>query len=350
MKRWVATGILACALLSALLACGKGSPTLPTPVPSASPSPSEEVFPGPLHIEGERFLSRSGKSVILLGGIVCCGGPDGPENEYPGNGWPWASEDQISFHAENGANYMHFRLGPFTRKGERPEFVAYEDAGAGRVNLDVWNDSFWQALSQRVTYARSKGVYVELDLIDAWVLERPEISPWSKGNNINGVDAVGERCDIITRPINSLQERWLTKIIEVTRPFDNVIYQVSNESGGNNCGGVLQEEWELSIIDLMRRLHPGALVGTNSGRGGIEAVADYVTVHTYFAQPPRGKPVMVNEYGENLSPEDINREMRDGIRMGGSSFHYWRGNHSRDEFLRTLEYLRSIRAEIKSRN
>jgi hypothetical protein len=323
-----ALAFLIAATLLGMGGCGKGSPTLPTPLPSPSAPPADS-FPGPLHVEGEKWISPKGE-VKLLGVIVCC-------MDYPQNGWPWVSDSFIQTISESGGNFTHFRLGPFTAQGEKPEFVAYKDAGNGRVDLSEWNDMFWQALANRLSVARSKGVYVELDLIDSWVLERPEIHPWYKENNINGVNEGS--CDTITRPITPLQERWLTKIIDVTKGFDNVIYQVSNESF--DCGRKLQDEWEISIIDFVHRLHPRALVGTNSGRDSIAASADYVEDHGYFAQPPRGKPFMVNEYGADLTPEEIKREMEQA-RAIGSSFHYWRGGHDDVSFSKTLEYLRSI--------
>ncbi len=338
--RWTRKLLLGISAAALVLACGRGLPTRPTPLPTpqSSPSPVVSTFPGRLHVEGEKFVSPTGKAVTLLGGIVCCEG-------YPQNGWPLISEEFIRIYAENGGNFTHLRLGPFTAGGESPAFVAYEDAGDGRVDLSKWNEVFWQSLGQKLTYARSKGVYVELDLIDSWVLERPELHPWSRGNNINGVDE--GNCSLISRPITPLQENWLRKIIEVTRGFDNVIYQVSNESF--DCGRTLEDEWELSIIDFVHSLHGAALVGTNSHRNSIEDAADYVERHRSFVQIPRGKPMMVNEYGDDLTPENVRDEMRKGL-LAGSSFHYWRGGHDDAQFSVTLAYLRAIREEVSAGN
>lgn len=342
MRKWIAMGAVAALLLSVFLACGKGSPTLPTPVPSAVPSPSGEVFPGPLHIEGERWVSPKGP-VFLLGGIVCCGGPGSAE--YPRNGWPWASEGKITELASYGGNYVHFRLGPFTPQGESSEFVAYGYAPDGRIDLSVWDDIFWSRLTQRISFARQKGLYVELDLIDGWVLKYPSIHPWAASNNVNGVDEGS--CEILKKSITPLQERWITKIIDTTRGFDNVIYQISNESGV--CGNKLRDEWELSILDLVHRLHPRALVGTNSGHSTLESAADYVNRHSSDSQMPQGTPMMVNEYTDPVTSGDVCREMEEGRQMG-SSYHAWRADLSAEEYARVLECLRSTHAKFNAGN
>lgn len=320
--------------MAIVLSCGKGLPNKPTPIPSPSiePSAAPDSFPGRLRVEGSDFVSPKG-IVRLFGGVVCCEG-------YPANGWPWASESSIHTFANAGGNFLHFRLGPFTAQGERPEFVAYKDAGNGKVDLDQWDDGFWQRLSQRLADARSHGAYVELDLIDAWVLERPELSPWYKENNVNGVNE-GD-CDGISQPPSELQKKWLAKIVSVTAPFDNVIYQVSNESGGGNCYGLLKDEWEIGVIEYVKSLHSQALVGTNSGRSNIEAVADYVEIHGWYAPTVKaGKPTMVNEYSEDLTPEDYAKELNRAKTLG-TSFHYWRGAHDADAFARSMAFLKQF--------
>lgn len=322
-----------------LLACGGKGPTLPTPIPSMSPTPIPTPIPVSLrlHVDGPNFLAGS-KIVRLFGGVVCC-------EDYPGNGWPWASEGYIQTFADAGGNFTHFRLGPFTAKGERPEFVAYKDVGNDKVDLDQWDDMFWQILAQRLSYAHLKGVYVELDLIDSWVLERPEISPWSKQNNVNGVDE--GNCQSISGPPTDLQKKWLSKIVEVTKSFDNVIYQVSNESGGGNCNGLLSDEWEIGIIEYVKSIHSQALLGTNSGRDTIAAVADYVEIHGYYAPTPRlGKPTMVNEYSADLTPADYKREL-ERAKSNNTSFHYWRGAQDADAFARSMAYLKEFMAGLE---
>lgn len=263
---------------------------------------------------------------------------------YPANGWPLISDTYLRTYAENGANFTHVRLGPFTAKGESPLFVAYKDVGGGRVDLNEWDEAFWGRLAQTLSLARQLGVYVELDLIDSWVLKHEEmgISPWQKFNNINGVD-IGT-CFTEKKPIDDIQKRWITKIIDVTRGFDNVIYQVSNESFDCRIDNI---EWEQSIIDYVHSLHPSALVGTNSNKDAV--VADYIESHAYFAQPPRGKPMMVNEYGGDLTPSEVCTEMKDGLTLG-SSFHYWRGGHDDAAFSETLACLRAIRSSLNAGN
>lgn len=323
--------------LVALTCCGE--PTKPTPLPSASPTsqPPPPPILGPLRAQGGRFVNQQGEVVRLRG--VSYVPPDA--KVY---GWPsFISHDKLKEIADAGGNFVAVRLGPFTRDGEGIEYVAYESVGdLSRVNLDQWNPSYWSRVRSFAEDALSLGIYIEFDAIDAWVLERPELSPWSKQNNVNGYD--GGSCDIIRRPIDYRQQQWLNKIAEELGSYPNVLFQISNESGAGNCQGLLNPVWEISVFNGLKNnlrwrgqdYHP---IGTNSHSVEVEEYVDYVERHSCDVPSLQvGRPVGVNEWDCALRAEDFCRIQS---HLGeGQWFILWGDGLSEGEWKEALKCLR----------
>lgn len=292
---------------------------------------------GPLRVgpSATRFTDARGHTVWLSGLLVCC-------EAAQQNGWPWISRPMIGRLADNGGNWINIRLGPFTRTGELPRFEAYRHVGGFLYDLDRWNDAFWVDLHDTVAYARDKGVYVEIDLVDGWVLENPgdpdddrrHMSPWKTGNNVNGI---ADDCSILHSPPAPHHVAWLEKVAETVGDLDNVIFQVGNETG--DCqGGGSSIAWEDGVIQTVRQaLRAGGygerLFSTNSQAAAIEALpgVDYVNVHPHpdpvHVALRAGKPTGVNEYpdGDGFGANEYTRELWSAF-VRGTFFHYWRGD------------------------
>lgn len=329
------------ALLVSLLGVGcKGdNPTLPEPIPTTSPSTDPNPpFGGPLRATPGGFVDNSGRVVRLRG--VSYVPPD--SKLY---GWPsWVTADILEDLRVNGGNFISARLGPYSRDGEGIEWVAYEAVGdLRRVNLDNWNPAFWSRVRSFVESAASRGIYVEFDLIDAWVLERPMISPWSQENNVNGYD--GGNCGVLAANGPDLQQqRWLDKIAEELGRYPNVIFQISNESGEGNCAGALNPEWEIGVFRTFKNYLSGRgysrPVGTNSHDSRVEAVVDYVERHG--CSPVRdvtNKPSGVNEWNCAIDTARFCQIQRD---LGPSNwFVLWGDGMTEGEWRESLKCLRS---------
>lgn len=180
---------------------------------------------GPLRIHSKNpklFADKDDNPVWLTGIAVCCTGA-------VENGWPWISLDMIDKLAEHKGNWAHIRLGPFTgeiQNGER--MAAYKKVG-DKYDLNQWNDEMWSNLRVLLDHARSKGVYIEVDIINHWVFGAPadELSPWHGRNNINDVDIF--YCPITSSVPSGVVVDYLKKVAKETGDFDNVIYQIGNE-------------------------------------------------------------------------------------------------------------------------
>ena len=303
---------------------------------------------GPLRIDPQHpstFVDRDGLPVWLSGSVSCCMA-DGDES-----GWPWVSEALLRQIAEVKNNYAYIRLGPYTRQGESWPFEAYEFVGGAGgcgdpgdcYDLDHWNQGFWDRLRQRVEYARDRGIYVEVDLIDGWVLKGDHPNPWRETNN-TAHEELGN-CSIQGTGPEEVHTRWLSKIVETIGDLDNVIFQVGNETGA--CSGGTSLQWEKGIADFVnqqldQRSFPRHLISTNSEEAAIECngAFQYINVHWphgHVEDAPQsihfGKPTGMNEYlnAETEDPDLFNnhntftRALWQGF-THGTMVHYWPGD------------------------
>jgi hypothetical protein len=304
---------------------------------------AKNPFPSPpsgdmaLRVEGRRFLNPRGEEVRLLGAIVCCA-------EAKQNGWPLVTVETLDLFAARRLNYTHCRLGPFTVAGEdEPGFVGYVTVPDGRVDLEQWFPGFWNRTRDIARRARDRRIWVEFDLVDRWVRQHgasdlPEVDPWSARNNVQGVEAGG--LEIFERAPGPIHERWVRKAVAELGEFENVLFQVGNEGFKS-----FSAAWEVGVYELvrdeLRRRGLGArLVATNTQDPALEARLDYVNRHSSTAQPPGDKPILVNEY-PSLPPDEVLRQVR-RARQLGTTFHYWRGDHDRPSWDRTLGELRGV--------
>ncbi len=291
----------------------------------------QKKIDGPLAVLGTDFIDSRNRGIQLAGAVLCCSNDD--ENGKD-RGWPFVDIDLLKEMADHKANYAHIRLGPFAREGT--EFMAYATKN-GVADLSKWNPRFWRRARNIVSAAQKLGIYVEVDLIDAWILERPPLTPWYKDNNQNGVGDHEGTCEIMEHGPNTLHKKWLSKIVNELGSFPNVIYQIGNETFDCNLGNYkgtrypraeVQPAWELGIVRFVRSQggHKGQLLGTNSHRAEIEnhSEIDYIVKHMNKLPPKGPKPVMINEYFGAMSPSEI-RSKLDGAYERGVTFHIWRG-------------------------
>jgi hypothetical protein len=131
-----------------------------------------------------------------------------------------------------------------TCKPDSPEFVApFERTGPGsapdgqpKYDLDRPNGEFFDRLHRYMSLAAANGIVVEITLLSntyadgVWAL-----NPLQAANNINHIENV-EWPDYMSLRHAKLWERQsahVRKMVEETRGYDNVIYEICNEPGGN---------------------------------------------------------------------------------------------------------------------
>ena len=299
-----------------------------------NPSP---LPPGPLRTDGSRFVDETEQEVRLLGAIVCC-------EEAKENGWPLVTLEALDLFAAHRLNYTHCRLGPFTVAGEgRANDVGYVTTPDGRVDLEQLYEPFWGRGRTIAQHAQQRGIYVEFDLVDRWVRQHgasdlPFVDPWSAHNNIQGLEAGG--LGIFRSAPKEIHERWIRKAVSELGEFESTLFQVGNEGFKR-----FSAAWEVGVYDIVKdelRVQglSDRLVATNTHDPELEGRLDYVTRHSREAQAAGPKPIIVNEYSPLASDEVIRQVRR--ARGFGTAFMYWRGDHNRSEWLRTLGELRDV--------
>jgi hypothetical protein len=286
------------------------------------------------------FYDNNDNRVFLLGAITCCNTPNA--------GWPYVTAAFLEKLAAHDANYATVRMGPFAYalgETDEPHELPYADAGNRLQNLDQWNPAFWQHIRSLLSKARELGIYVEVDVIDGWILERPERTPWSSGNNVNGVNL---GCEVQKQAPSGIVERWVRKVAAETGSFDNVIYQIGNETF-DCCGQGSSVAYEVGVArvlrdELQKQGFGSRPVGTNSHSICVEChpEIDYVAKHQ--ASVPNvvcGKPTMVNEYGEGLPFEF---RVREAISRG-VYWQYWRASDSDSVWEANLDLIQQLHAQ-----
>jgi hypothetical protein len=299
-------------------------------------------LPGPgaglaLRVEGNRFLNARDEVVTLLGAIVCC-------EDAKRLGWPLVTLETVDLFAAHRLNYTHCRTGPFTVAGEEdPSYVGYVTTSDGRVDLDRFHAPFFERCRAVAARARQHRLYVEFDLVDRWVRQHgesdlPQVDPWSARNNVQGIDAGGLR--IFESAPQPLHERWVRKVVAELGEFENVLFQVGNEGFKRFSAAWEVGVYEMVKDELRRRGFGDRLVATNTHDPGLESRLDYVTRHDQEAQQAGAKPILVTEY-PSLPPDEVLRQVRRARRFG-TSFMYWRGEHTQAQWESTLAQLRDI--------
>ena len=229
--------------------------------------------------------------------------------------------------------------------------------GKGKFDLTRFDQSYFDdRVKPFLREASSRGIIVELTLFE----EFRKSSEFDQGlyadrNNINrlglGPRTITSNSALENTGLMAIQHLFIDKVLAETAGFDNVIYEVSNE-----CGGDL---WAAHIIDYIHNhpKHPSKLVsageqtssfdpikGANDivvkhrGRGGNYASDEDVYRHRQSLLSFRcNKPVSHNEYFlyANRSTDDVNfpRKMMWADFTGGGhsnffDFAFWRGTGS----------------------
>jgi len=252
----------------------------------ASPS-----LPGPLktHPANPRyFCDSTGRAVYLTGSHTWSNLQEFEDDS------PFNYEAYLDFMRKHNHNFMRMWTWECGTGGEwlsgwsedkllvHP--LPYRRTSSGRFNLAEFNEEYFERLRNRVIAAGRQGIYVSIMLFQGWDVESKgrrinpfNQHPFNRNNNVNGVDGDpyglgdGRLLHTLSFPeITMLQEAYVTRVVETVNDLDNVLYEVSNESGSESV------EWQYHMISFIHRLektmgrqHPvGMTVPWAPGRPG----------------------------------------------------------------------------------
>ena len=156
-----------------------------------------------------------------------------------------------------------------TCKPESPDYIAPfrrvgpETAldGQPKHDLDQWNPEFFDRLHRFLTLASDRGIIVEVVLLsNTYAPEIWNLNPLHGANNINNLPVIPwqEYNSLRHKAVVERQRAHVRKIVEETRLYDNIIYEICNEPGGhapglaNSPGRDEVDEWQRVIARTIR--------------------------------------------------------------------------------------------------
>jgi hypothetical protein len=217
---------------------------------------------------------------------------------------------------------------------------AWDDGN--KWDLTRWNEDYFKRFRDFVDQASQRGIVVEVNLFCPFYEEGEAkqskmwpLSPFHPSNNINGLGNISSH-DVYTLDKNggllAPQERFVRRIVEELKDFDNVFYEVCNEP---YFAGVTMD-WQHYIADMIteaQRSHPHPkLISQNIANHSARVTKPHpaVSIFTFhYAYPPvavadnyaLNKAIGENETGFRGTSDEVYRnEAWDFLLAGGSMF------------------------------
>jgi hypothetical protein len=230
-------------------------------------------FQGPLRVStvnGRYFTDNSGKAILLAGSHTWASVFDqGPSDPPPA----FNITQFCNFLKSNGHNFTRTFVWEQSRRGTWTSDVnywfkpgpPYKRTGPGnasdgkpKFNLDSLDQTYFDWIAARVDTFAARGIYVSIQLFDGWSVSSRGLpgNPWldhpmNSTNNVNGINggsSDGTATQTLSIPaVWPIQLRYIKKLLDRLNSYDNVVWEVSNESSYTGS-----EVWEARIIDTIR--------------------------------------------------------------------------------------------------
>lgn len=131
--------------------------------------------------------------------------------------------------------------------------------GGPRYDLGRVNPAYLERLRARVEAAGARGCFASVMLFQGWSLDdNGGGNPWfrhpcHRANNVNGIDGDPERAGhgravhtLRVPEITRLQERYAQAVVAAVGAFDNVLFEIANESAAESLA------WQCHFTELVR--------------------------------------------------------------------------------------------------
>ncbi len=260
MKRPIsAPSLLFCVVMAVGVGLGWGQVAEPAPATGPlKPHPTNPRY----------FTDVSGKAVYLTGSHVWNNLPDiGPSDPPPA----FDFDAYLDFLRRHNHNFIRLwrleevawdtRLQPNDVDQAAMNNVAphpWKRTGPGnaldgkpKFNLEEFDPAYFERLRSRVSAAGDRSIYVSVMLFqgaNSW-----KDHPFHAANNVNSIDGDadgdgrGVETHMLKTPaVTALQERYMRKVLDTLNDLDNVLYEISNESGAYST------EWQYHMIRFIK--------------------------------------------------------------------------------------------------
>jgi hypothetical protein len=147
--------------------------------------------------------------------------------------------------------------------------------GKPKFDLSSFDQAYFGRLRDRVIAAGNAGIYVAVMLFDGFCLhlspapDNVEGHPLHAANNVNqiGITSIVDYQVLPLEPrVQALQEAYLRKVVDTVHDLPNVLYEVANESSGDNAELVRlpdgssiptavgdSTQWQYWVIDFVKQ-------------------------------------------------------------------------------------------------
>ncbi len=181
--------------------------------------------------------------------------------------WRW---EHFKSQAAGGGFHLCMTPQPWSRTGPG----AATD-GKPKFDLASFDQAYFGRLRDRVIAAGNEGIYVAVMLFEGWGLhlspapDNVEGHPFHPANNVSrvGITSIVDYQVLPLDPrVQALQEAYIRKVVDTLHDLPNVLYEVANESSGDNAESVELPDgssiptpvgdstlWQYWVIELVRR-------------------------------------------------------------------------------------------------
>jgi hypothetical protein len=292
---------------AALAGAGLAAAALPT---SARAAPAGTAGPLRVHPTNPRyFADASGRAVLLTGSHTwACIQDTGVARPPPAFDFD-AFLDFLGKHGHNFVRLWRQELTEWTGWNDKQPPLRFVDQhpwkrtgpgvaldGLPKFDFTQWDEVHFERLRSRVQAAQRRGIYVSVMLFEGWCLRvnRPITwagHPMNAANNVNGIDGdpnsdgQGLEVQMLKIPaITELQRAYIRRVVDAVNPFDNVLYEISNESLYHADILAWQTEMIRTVNEFQARMPRRHPVGMTN-LVGLNARDKIATNEAAFASP-----------------------------------------------------------------
>jgi hypothetical protein len=256
--------------------------------------------------------------------------------------------------AANGLNYarMVFTMGQGSVDASFPYrrgWLGLAADGRRKFDLSRFNERHFDYWREVVAYAQSKGVVVQLVILDAWHNRYWRVGRWGaeewgmkhdffRGkNNVNGVNATEFPQWIATRgPVFEAQVRLVEEVVDALGGFPNIVWEVANEA--TVAGGAAADAWQKAMAEVINRRdaangHPLHLVMPRDLPNHERIAHDRTGM---LANRGLGQPLVIdNDFGINVWTPEFRRQKAWAALTSGAHISFFHFPMSDPEVLRS---------------
>jgi hypothetical protein len=197
--------------------------------------------------------------------------------------------------------------------------------GGLKFDLSKFDQSYFDRMRARIITAGQNGIYVSVMLFNGYELQfetNPvDGDPYGDSNNVNNVSCPGN-CPTDSSQMSdevwNIEKAYIQKVVDTVNDLDNVLYEVSNESGSP-----FSDSWQARVISFVKQYeatkpkqHPVGM--TFQWKGGSDltlyrSAADWISPGSHVP-PSDGTKVILNDTDHAYSVGELKHDGAAGQR------------------------------------